>query len=219
MSSDYLKLSGVRFGYNPERSILDGFNLTIPKGGGVIVSGPVGSGKTTMVNLLIGRLKPQAGEVLVYGKSIGDIPPHDRSRFLSSWGIVLEEDTLLKDRSVRDNIKTAVKLSASRVKPSASEINALLRTVGLIDKRKQRPSELSRGERRLLQLSMACLRNPLFFIWDDPDSGLDETAIEIAMEIISKKHLAGMTLLMTTSRPDCYSDTGWPLVEIGGGDS
>jgi ABC-type multidrug transport system ATPase subunit len=215
MSSEYLTLSDIRFGYKPGQPILDGFNLSIPKGNGIIVSGPVGSGKTSLVNLLTGRMKPQAGDVLVDGKSIRGIPQHDRSRLLGSWGVILEEDTLLLDRSVRDNIRTAVKLSAARVKPPNSEINAFLRTVGIIDKRKQNPAELSGGERKLLQLSIACLRNPLLFIWDDPDSGLDESSLTTAMEIVRKKHLAGMTVLMTTSRPERYTETGWSIVEIG----
>ncbi len=215
MSDEYLTLSGIRFGYKPEQPILDGFNLAIPRGDGVILSGPVGSGKTSAVNLLIGWLKPQAGEVLVDGKSIRGIPQHDRSRLLGSWGLILEENTLLLDRSVRDNIRTAVRLSAARVKPSSSEVNAFLRTVGLVNKRKQNPSELSGGEQKLLQLSIACLRNPLFLIWDDPDSGLDESGLTTAMEIVRKKHLAGMTVLMTTSRPERYTNTGWSIVEIG----
>jgi cell division transport system ATP-binding protein len=215
-ASEYLRLSDVGFGYEPDRPVLTSLSLSLPPGKGVIVSGPVGCGKSTLVNLIIGLLTPTSGEILVRNRSYAGISHSDRARLLRSWGVILDIDTILPDRSIDQNIAAAVRISAARARANTEEIEAMMQLTGLAGARRRHPSTLSAREKRLLQVVIACARNPIFLIWDDPDSGLDGTELKSALDIVRRRHLAGTAVLLTTSRPRRYESLGWRVVDLSG---
>jgi len=213
----YIKLDDVSFAYENSPSVFDDFNLSLQGGDGAIVTGPVGSGKTTLARLIVGSLKPQRGEILISGGSIHKISNSRRAALFSGWGVVSERSSLLEDRSVLDNITAAMKLSTARVGRKRGDIENILRKCRMYSKRKNRPESLSQGEQRILQIMMAIARNPIFLLWDDPDSFLDDERFEFAISEIRRLNLAGSTVILTTSHPDRYDYLNWPTVSIGGG--
>lgn len=211
----YIEMRDISFAYENSPPIFEDFNLIVPSGGGVIVTGPVGSGKTTLSNLLTGALKPQKGEILISGASMRRLSYSKRSVLYAGWGVVSERSALLEDRSVLDNITAAMRLSTARVARGRVDIDKILRKCGMYSKRKNRPDTLSQGEQRTLQFMMALARNPLFLLWDDPDSFLDDERFDFAMEEVSRLNLAGSTVLLTTSHPDRYASLKWPETALG----
>ncbi len=211
---EYLRLSDVSFCYKHGRPIIDEFALSLSCGDGVIVSGPTGSGKTSIINLILGRLRPLSGKILVMGKTIDDFSSHARAALLRSWGVILRDTTLLPDRSIEKNITTAIRLSAGGARLEPAEIEAAVMRFGFDSKRRWNPLMLSRGERTLLQLVMSYVRNPMLLIWDDPDALLDEAQLNSAMEIVRKRLFAGTAVLITTSQPERYRNLGWQVVSI-----
>ncbi len=215
-SQTCLEVANVTFHYQPEHEVFSGFGFTLPVGGVMVVGGPVGSGKTTLVRLIAGLLKPDSGEIKVSGKSTSSLNARERAWMLSGWGMILEDSTILNDRTVRDNIMTSVRLSSSRIRPSRNEIDSMLRQFGLVEKATRFPEALSKGEQKLVQLVMACARNPVFLLWDDPDSALDEEHLDIALELIHRKNLAGTTLLITSTHPEKYKEFGGSILNLAG---
>jgi len=211
-----ISVEGVSFGYQPERLVFDGFETHIDRGEGLIVYGPVGSGKTTLMNLILGRLRASSGRISVDGMTMTEMSDSDIADVRSHWGIIPEDSVLLSDRTVLDNVQTSAKLSSSSRKVRRRDIDALLRSVRLLSKRKNRPSDLSNGQRKLLQLVMAVARNPLLLLWDDPSIALDGESFDISMDTLRKLHIGGTSILVTTSEPDKFSGLGWREQKILG---
>ena len=211
---ELLRLSGVSFGYKPDYLLFHDFSLAMAQGESVIISGQIGSGKTTLVNLIIGRLKPYFGDLFIQGRSMDKLSGSDHAKLLAGWGMILEDNTLLFDRSVWENITTSIRLSATRIRPQRRDIDSLLRLFGLVEKRKRNPATLSKGEQKLVQLIMACVRNPTLLIWDNPDDALDKPAFLKAMDIVRRKHLTGTSVIIATSRPQDYSYLQWRNINI-----
>ena len=211
----YIKFDGVSFAYENSPPIFEDFSLSLAGSDGVIVTGPVGSGKTTLARLIVGSLKPQRGEIFIAGRPINRLSYAGRAILYSGWGIVSERSALLDDRSVLDNITAAMKLSTARVGRKRGDIENILRKCRMYSRRKARPSRLSQGEQRTLQIMMAIARNPIFLLWDDPDSFLDDERFEFAISEIRRLNLAGSTVILTTSHPDRYAHLEWPIISIG----
>jgi len=212
----YLEVANVTFAYHHEQQVFSDLNFSLPVGGAGIIAGPVGSGKTTLVRLVSGLLSTDSGQINIAGEPVSKMNITERTRMLSSWGMILESPHLLADRSIRDNISASIRLSSSRIRTERSEVDSMLRQFGLVEKARRNPGTLSQGEQKLVQLVMACTRNPAFLIWDDPDSALDEAHLNVALELVRRRNLAGTTLLITSSRPDKYRELGWNIYDLPG---
>lgn len=197
-----IQLEELRFAYGT-----DGFQLDIPElqieGGSTLACiGPSGSGKTTLLNLVAGIIVPQAGRVTVGGTEVSALPDKRRREFrITTIGLVFQEFELLDYLDVRDNILLPYRItSALRLTPDVRErAAALAARVGLGDKLKRRPGELSQGERQRVALCRALLPAPRLLLADEPTGNLDPAnkgrVLDILFDYVSE---TGATLLTVT---------------------
>jgi len=194
-----IDLRDVRFSYGG-RTILNGITLTIKRGEIVAVMGGSGGGKTTLLGLIGGRLKPDAGEVIVDGQNVPRLNKAALYALRRRIGMLFQFGALFTDLSVYDNV--AFPLREQTDLPDAL-IDPLvlmkLEAVGLRGAKDLMPAELSGGMARRIALARAVALDPAVMLYDEPFTGLDPISIGIIGRLIKRLHRAlGMTSIIVT---------------------
>lgn len=171
---------------------LRGVNLAILRGGFVCLFGPNGAGKTTLIKVLSTLSKPTSGQVSLLGWDIRQDPVKVRRCI----GVVSHQTFLYDDLTAEENLRFYGKMYD--VQGLARRIDEVIHLVGLKHRRSDRVRTLSRGMQQRLSLARAILHRPQVMLLDEPDTGLDEQALQILREILEQMHQEGCTILMTT---------------------
>ncbi len=199
-----LSASGVVFGYNgSERAVLHGLSLAVPAGAVTAILGPNGSGKTTLLRLLLGILRPQAGEIYLAGRPLGSYSRRERGRLI---GLVPQEEHIPFDFSVLEYVVLgrAPYLRPLQLPGEADRQAALdaLRIVGLADLADRPLPTLSGGERQLAAVARALAQQPRVLLLDEPTAHLDLGNQNRLLTIIGELAAGGTALVLTTHDPN-----------------
>lgn len=195
-------LDHVTMQYPTGKRALDNVTLQIQKGEFVFVVGSSGSGKTTLIKLLLKEIKPTQGEITVddyhYSKMKRKEIPFLRRKF----GVVFQNFRLLKDRTVFENVAFAQQVIERPMRDIRREVPATLTMVGLADKYKQFPKELSGGEQQRVALARAIVNRPDIILADEPTGNLDpKMSLEI-MRLLEEINDRGTTVIVVTHNKD-----------------
>lgn len=182
------------------RAILDGLSLKIPRGKVTAVLGASGTGKTTILNLIGGRLRPLEGDVIVDGLSVPQLPTRDLYELRKRIGMLFQSGALLTDIDVFENVAFPIR---EHTKLPESIIHHLvlfkLELVGLRGARDLMPSELSGGMARRVALARAIALDPMMVMYDEPFTGLDPISMGVIVKLIRELNDAlGMTSVVVT---------------------
>lgn len=169
-----------------DQVILDGVNFSVRRGETKIVLGGSGSGKSTIINLILGLIKPDAGEILIDGENITDFDDQDLMGVRKKIGMVFQEGALFDSLSVYDNV--AYRLIEEGVDEEAieHEVTRMLHFVDLDDAIDKMPNELSGGMRRRVGIARALVGNPSIVLFDEPTAGLDPPTARTICELAIK---------------------------------
>jgi putative ABC transport system ATP-binding protein len=183
--------------------VLHGIDLDIPRGDFVALMGPSGSGKTTLLNLIGGLDSPTAGSIVVDGARIDRLSSGDLSRWrAANVGFVFQFYNLLPVLSAQKNVELPLlltDLSASQRRERAAIALAL---VGLEDRARHKPRELSGGQEQRVAIARAIVTDPLLLVCDEPTGDLDRaTADEVLGLLQMLNHEHGTTVVMVTHDP------------------
>lgn len=185
-----------------ERRILDDISFRLERGQMLFLTGASGSGKSVLLHLAIGLIRPDEGQIFIEGREIEML---DETELLAirggSMGMVFQEDTLFTGLPAYDN--TAYRLAEHGWADENIEraVREALRFVGLEDDREKFPEELSGGMKRRLEIARALVGWPSIMLFDEPTSGIDPvTAIQILDLVISARDLHQMSSLYVTKR-------------------
>ncbi|MGE0435025.1 MAG: ABC transporter ATP-binding protein [Planctomycetota bacterium] len=183
--------------------VLHGISLDIPKGDFVALMGPSGSGKTTLLNLIGGIDKPTSGEITVNGQRLDGM----RSGALAKWrsaniGFVFQFYNLMPVLSAEANVELPLLLTHLSAAQRKKNTAIALELVGLSDRARHKPKELSGGQEQRVAIARAIVSDPTLLVCDEPTGDLDRaTADEILtlMQQLNKEH--GKTIVMVTHDP------------------
>lgn len=166
--------------------ILDRISFTVRRGETKLVLGGSGSGKSTIINLVLGLLKPDAGQVFVDGEDITEFDDVELMRVRKKIGMVFQEGALFDSLTVFDNV--AYRLHEHGIDEQAveHEVVRMLRFVALEDAIDKMPSELSGGMRRRVGIARALVGNPSIVLFDEPTAGLDPPTARTICELAIK---------------------------------
>ncbi|GAB6137084.1 energy-coupling factor ABC transporter ATP-binding protein [Halanaerobaculum tunisiense] len=180
-----IKLRGVSFGYPQESKVLADFDLTLTAGDRLALVGANGSGKTTILKIIMGLLTPQQGEVIIFGKERSDQQEFQEVR--DRIGFLFQEpDNQLFCPTVADEVAFGP-LNLGKTKAEVEEIvTDVLATVGLVDYRDRVPYQLSAGEKKRVALAAVLAMEPEVLLFDEPFAGLDKTARRQTISILEK---------------------------------
>ena len=169
-----------------DQVILDKVNFTVRRGETKIALGGSGSGKSTIINLVLGLLKPDAGQILIDGEDICDFDDQELMRIRKKIGMVFQEGALFDSLSVYDNV--AYRLHEENVDEDEveHEVVRMLQFVDLEDAIDKMPAELSGGMRRRVGIARALVGNPDILLFDEPTAGLDPPTARTICELAIK---------------------------------
>ena len=170
-----------------DRTILNKLSFTVMKGETKIILGGSGGGKSTIIKLVLGLLKPDAGRIFVDGEDITDYTEAQMMSVRKNIGMVFQEGALFDSLSVYDNVAYRLHEQAVPEDQVEPEVRRMLRFVNLEDAIDKMPSELSGGMRRRVGIARALIGDPKIVLFDEPTAGLDpptaRTICELAMKL------------------------------------
>jgi phospholipid/cholesterol/gamma-HCH transport system ATP-binding protein len=183
-----------------EKVILKNLTFTIRQGHTKIFLGASGAGKSTILKLILGLLKPDAGEIWVKGRRVDQLPEAEMMSVRQDLGMVFQEGALFDSLTVRENV--GYKLYEETSQP-LDEVHArveeVLGFVGLAEHIDKAPSALSGGQRRRVAIARAMTAKPPILLYDEPTTGLDPiTSVTIDAEIIKLRDLENVSTIMVT---------------------
>ena len=197
--------------------VLDKASFEIHPNELVVLNGISGAGKSTIVALLIGAVKPNAGTVEVDDMVVNDMNANTLQIYRRKVGVVYQDYKLLPKKTVFENVAFAMEVCEEPRDIIDKRVPEVLEKVGLLQFQDKFPNQLSGGERQRLAISRALVHNPRLFIADEPTGNLDkETSLGI-LDLFKKLHNEGATVLLTTHDPLAHELLAGRILNIGGG--
>jgi len=183
---------------NSNQPALDGINLNIEQGEFVFLVGQSGSGKSSLLRLLLKEEKPTSGTVTVDGINVAKLPNRKVPAFRRTMGIVFQDFRLLPGKTVFDNVAFGMEVIGKSKKEIKQRIPAILDLVGLDEKAHRLPSELSGGEQQRVALARAFVNQPKLLLADEPTGNLDPSTSVGIMKLLDRINRTGTTIVMAT---------------------
>ncbi|MEF2806271.1 MAG: ABC transporter ATP-binding protein [Massilistercora timonensis] len=191
------------YGQGIENKVLRHIDFKIEAGEFVMLYGESGSGKTTLLNM-IGLLDPcTSGEILLNGENITNLAGDEQARLRNqTFGYVFQSFYLIPELNVTENVCLPAGYAGKKKKEMVRRAGILLQEVGLADKKKFRPSQLSGGEKQRVAIARALMNDPDIILADEPTGNLDSGNSGKIMTLLKKQHLQGKTIVMVTHDPE-----------------
>ena len=173
-------------------------NLNINEGDFVFLVGASGSGKTTMIRLLTGELKPSSGEIIVNDYDMTKLKRSKLAKVRRTLGVVFQDFRLIEDMTVYDNVAFAMRVVGASSRQIRNRVPYVLDLVGLSGREDRFPRELYGGEQQRVAVARALVNNPRMIIADEPTGNLDPVKSLELMLLLEKINDLGTTLLVVT---------------------
>jgi cell division transport system ATP-binding protein len=189
-------------------------SLHVAKGEFVFLTGHSGAGKSTILKLLYGELRPTSGDVRVSGFNIAELAPSDIPRLRRRLGIVFQDFRLLDDRTAEENVAFALEVTGARSDAIPAKVMRVLTQVGLAAKAHAYPQELSGGEQQRVAIARALVNDPSILLADEPTGNLDERATRGVFQLIREINAGGTCVVMATHDLDLVKQTTYRTIEL-----
>lgn len=194
-----IDMQNVTKSYATGVQALNGVTLHIDKGEFVFIVGNSGSGKSTLIKLLLKELDPSSGTIKVNGINLNKMKAQAIPKYRRKLGVVFQDFRLLKDRNVYENIAFAQRVIATPSKDIRKNVPKMLSLVGLAEKYKSFPKQLSGGEQQRVAIARALAKNPKLLLCDEPTGALDyNTGKQILKLLQDTSRETGMTVIVIT---------------------
>ena len=185
---------------------LNGVNLKIEQGEFVFIVGDSGSGKSTLIRLLMKELDPTSGTIIVNGMNLNRMKHRHIAKYRRHLGVVFQDFRLLKDRNIYENIAFAQRVIETPTRILKQKVPAALSLVGLAQKYKAYPKELSGGEQQRVAIARAVVNEPAILLADEPTGNLDPTNAWEIMKLLEEANERGTTVLVVTHNHEIVAE-------------
>ena len=193
-----IEFTDVEKSYAVGNKALRGVSMQIEDGEFVFLVGPSGSGKSTIIKLITGELKPTVGSIHVNGYSLERIRRREVPFLRRTVGVVFQDFRLIDTKTVYENVAFAMRVVGAREREIRSRVPYVLELVGLDNKARRHPGELSGGEQQRLAIARALVNNPSTIIADEPTGNLDPARSLEIMTLLQEINNLGTTVLVVT---------------------
>ncbi|CAB4620576.1 MAG: cell division ATP-binding protein FtsE [Actinobacteria bacterium] len=199
------------------RPALDQVSLEIEKGDFVFLVGASGSGKSSLMRLMLREDIPNSGSVHVLGENLVGLPARRVPFFRRKLGVVFQDFRLLPNKTVAQNVAFSLEVIGKSQGFIQEAVPDVLGLVGLAEKADRLPSELSGGEQQRVALARAIVNKPAILLADEPTGNLDPTTSEGIMALLHSINLAGTTVVMATHDRSIVDKMQRRVVELSQG--
>lgn len=200
MSTPKIAMSGVKKAFGP-KVVLDGIDLTVPKGESLVIIGGSGTGKSVLIKSILGLITPDSGSIQIDGEEVTKLRGAKRDALMRKFGMLFQGGALFDSLPVWENITFAVRPQQKLSKAQAKELAVeKLKAVGLdADVARLSPAELSGGMQKRVALARAICAKPDIIFFDEPTTGLDPIMSDVINDLIIQctKELGLTTLSIT----------------------
>ena len=212
-----IEFTDVVKSYTKGNTALNGVSMQIEDGEFVFLVGPSGSGKSTIIRMITGELKPTSGTVHVNGYSLDHIRKREIPYLRRTVGVVFQDFRLIPNMTVYDNVAFAMRVIGAREREIKERVPYVLELVGMNDKSRRHPTELSGGEQQRLAIARALVNNPSTVIADEPTGNLDPARSLEIMSLLQEINNLGTTVLVVTHEMDLVQRFGKRVIAIDDG--
>jgi len=191
--------------------VLKGIDFNLFKGENVAVLGKSGSGKSVLIKIMVGMLKPDSGEVIVFGKHVDQLDGKELNALRIRIGFSFQSSALYDSMNVYQNLAFPLTMNVKNLTKTEIDqaVDEVLDAVGLKNKMKQMPSDLSGGQRKRIGIARTLILKPEIMLYDEPTSGLDPiTSAEIIELINEVQQMYNTSSVIITHDLTCAKNTG-----------
>jgi len=196
---------------------VEGISLDIPRGEFILLEGPIGAGKTTVLRLIYLDLAPQAGQIRVDGQFSHAIRGRERALLRRKMGIVSPDAPLLSDRTIFDNVALPLRIAGESRHRIHLQVNRLLFRFGLQSRAHARPGELSSGEQQKTAIARALVNHPFILLADEPLTNIDAEAGAEILDHLREINSEGTTILAATHCSQPYEHLAKRVLRLRNG--
>jgi len=200
--------------YNSRFTALEDVSFKIKPGEFVSIVGISGAGKTTIVKLLIGEEKPTKGRIFFNSYEVNKLKPYQLPAYRRNLGIIFQDFRLLPEKTVFENVAYALEVEGHPQRRINKLVPYLLKMVGLEDKARNFPRELSGGEKQRTAIARAMINQPQLVIADEPTGNLDPFNTWEVIKLLVKINQAGSTVILATHNKEIIDTLGQRVITL-----
>jgi cell division transport system ATP-binding protein len=193
-----IEFQSVSKQYSADALALDDVSFNIGKGELIYLAGPSGAGKSTLLKMIAAVERPTSGRVVVNGHDIGKLKKAGVPFLRRNLGLIFQQQRLLTDRSILANVMLPLIVTGAARSQAEQRARAALDKVGLLERAKALPLELSGGEQQRVAIARAIVNRPQIILADEPTANLDRAAAERVIDALHAFHSAGVTCLISS---------------------
>lgn len=185
-SEEVITIKGLHKSFG-DLQVLRGVEMHLFKGENIAILGRSGTGKSVLIKIIIGLLKPDAGDVLVFGQKVDQLDSEELDKLRLRIGFSFQNAALYDSMNIYNNLAFPLRMNKRGIskKEINLEVDEVLEAVGLIDKKKQMPSDLSGGQKKRIGIARTLILKPEIMLYDEPTSGLDPITSGEIIELIN----------------------------------
>ncbi len=203
--------------YDKDTVALRDISLTVKPGEFVFIVGPSGSGKSSIIKLILREREVSSGSVIVNGTDLTRLKRRHIPRYRKTLGVVFQDFRLIPDMNVYENVAFSMRMTDASPREIKTRVPYVLELMGLSHKAKKFPHEISGGEQQRVALARALINDPPIIIADEPTGNIDpELSYEI-VELLRGINSFGTTVLMVTHEQELVEDFGGRVISIKDG--
>ena len=193
-----IEFQSVSKQYSAHAVALRDVSLNIAKGELVYLAGPSGAGKSTLMKMIAAIERPSAGAILVNGQDIGKLRREGVPFLRRNLGLIFQQQKLLNDRNILANAMLPLLVMGASKSEAEQRARAALDKVGLLDRAKALPLELSGGEQQRVAIARAIVNRPQIILADEPTANLDRASADKVLDALRAFHSVGVTCMIST---------------------
>lgn len=212
-----INFNNVTVVYDKDIIGLNDVSFKIEKGEFVFLVGKTGAGKSSAMKLLTGEIKPTSGDVIVDGIVVNTLKRSKIPYLRRAQGVVFQDFRLLPNKTVYENVAFAMEIIGKSKREIEHDVPMVLEYVGLSDRAKNYPSEISGGEQQRVSIARAIVNKPALIIADEPTGNLDVETSEEIMKLFERINEKGTTIVMVTHSEKIVNDMQKRVIQLENG--
>ena len=213
-----VEMRNVRKIYDSSNTVaLDGIDFSVEDGEFVFLVGSSGSGKSTIIKLITGEIRPTSGKIIVNDYDMAKIRRGKLPKMRRTLGVIFHDFRLIDNMTVYDNVAFAMRVVGARNRDIRKRVPYVLDLVGLDGRERRLPNELSGGEQQRVAIARALVNNPRMIVADEPTDNLDPVRSLELMLLFEKINDMGTTVLVVTHEKELVNAFSKRVVAIDGG--